>query len=388
MKTLQVEGWRGINHSYAIVNQWQLLELCRRPAVDLCHVDRPFFNAGWNAGANGSGFSAAQRQLIEGIRGPRPGEVPDVVLRIAFPFDVSPCEAGRVFVFGTAEYQHTDSMFGSGDTARAIGDERLSIVTPSHWSKAGFVATGFDPARVHVVSHGIDPASFRPIERKARKTMRNLMRVRNDDFVLLSVGAMTENKGIDLLLTAFARLRAKHRHLKLVLKDQSNLYGLTADRILAQLAASTNGHLFTEDVVSSIVFVSHNLGIAELAALYGAADCYVRRTRQKASTSHRWKRPPAACPSSSSVADRPTTISTRRSGCRSTVVGCSPAGAPGSNPIPSRCSRHSASSSTDAAASIRQRSVPRCMAASPGRRSPPNWRACSASDAERLMPSV
>jgi glycosyltransferase involved in cell wall biosynthesis len=101
------------------------------------------------------------------------------------------------------------------------------------------------------------------------------MRVRNDDFVLLSVGAMTENKGIDLLLTAFARLRAKHRHLKLVLKDQSNLYGLTADRILAQLAASPDGHLFTEDVVSSIVFVSHNLGIAELAALYGAVDCYV-----------------------------------------------------------------------------------------------------------------
>jgi len=275
MKTLQVEGWRGINHSYAIVNQWQLLELCRRPDLALCHVDRPFFNAGWNAGTNGSGFSAAQRQLIEGIRGPRPGEVPDVVLRIAFPFDVSPGEAGRVFVFGTAEYQHTDGMFGSGDTARAIGDERMSIVTPSHWSKAGFVATGFDPARVHVVPHGIDPASFRPIERKARKTMRNLMRVRNDDFVLLSVGAMTENKGIDLLLTAFARLRPKHRHLKLVLKDQSNLYGLTADRILAHLAASPNGHLFTEDVVSSIVFVSHNLGIAELAALYGAADCYV-----------------------------------------------------------------------------------------------------------------
>ncbi len=275
MKTLQIEGWRGINHSYAIVNQWQLLELYRRPGLDLCHVDRPFFNAGWNAGANGSGFSAAQRQLIEGIRGPRPGETPDVVYRIAFPFDVSPCEAGRVFVFGTAEYQHTDGMFGSGDTARAIGDERLSIVTPSHWSKAGFIATGFDPARVHVVPHGIDPASFRPIERKARKTLRNLMRVRNDDFVLLSVGAMTENKGIDLLLTAFARLRAKHRHLKLVLKDQSNLYGLTADRILAQLAASADGHLFTEDVVSSIVFVSHNLGIAELAALYGAADCYV-----------------------------------------------------------------------------------------------------------------
>lgn len=275
MTTLRVEGWRGINHSYAIVNQWQLLELGQRPTVDLCHVDRPFFNAGWSAGANGSGFSDAQQQAIASIREPRPGEIADVVYRIAFPYDVSACDSGRLFVFGTAEFQHTDDMFAGGDAAQAIRDERLSIVTPSHWSRQGFVNAGFDPARVHVVSHGIDPATFRPIERRRRKAMRNLMRVRNDDFVLLSVGAMTENKGIDLLLVAFARLRRRHRHLKLVLKDQSNLYGLTADRILSALGASPHAHLFTEEVVASIVFVSHNLDLEALAALYGAADCYV-----------------------------------------------------------------------------------------------------------------
>ena len=274
MKTLRVEGWRGINHSYAIVNQWQLLELCKRP-VDLCHVDRPFFNAGWNPGRNGSGFDEAQQRLIAGIRSPRPGERADIAYRITFPFDLSSCDAGRLFIFGTAEYQHTDRMFAGGDVRQAIADERLSIVTPSHWSKVGFVNTGFDPARVHVVAHGIDPATFRPIDRKRRKTMRNLMRVRNDDFVLLSVGAMTENKGIDLLLTAFARLRQKHRHLKLVLKDQSNLYGLTADTILAALGSSAQASLFTEDVVASIIFVSHNLSVADLAALYGSVDCYV-----------------------------------------------------------------------------------------------------------------
>ncbi len=274
MKTLRVEGWRGINHSYAIVNQWQLLELCRLP-VELCHVDRPFFNAAWNPGRNGSGLSDAQQRQIASIRGPRPGERADIAYRIAFPFDLSACDADRLFVFGTAEYQHTTDMFAGGDLQQSIADERLSIVTPSHWSAAGFLKTGFDPARVHVVAHGIDPATFRPIDRKRRKTMRNLMRVRNDDFVLLSVGAMTENKGIDLLLTAFARLRQKHRHLKLVLKDQSNLYGLTADRILATLGASAQGNLFTEDVVASIIFVSHNLSVADLAALYGSVDCYV-----------------------------------------------------------------------------------------------------------------
>jgi glycosyltransferase involved in cell wall biosynthesis len=275
MPVLRVEGWRGINHSYAMVNQWQLLELCRRSGLDLCHVDRPFFNAGWNAAANSGGFSEARRQAIGAIRTSRPGEAADVVYRIAFPYDFSECPDGRLFVFGTSEYQHIDGMAAGRDTALAARDPRLSIVTPSRWSKAGFVAAGFDPERVHVVSHGIDPDTFRPVDRRQRKTLRNLMRVRNDDFVLLSVGAMTENKGIDLLLTAFARLRHRHRHVRLVLKDQSNLYGLTADRILAGLGRSPQAHLFTEDVVSSIVFVSHNLGLTELAALYGSVDCYV-----------------------------------------------------------------------------------------------------------------
>ena len=31
-----VEGWRGILHSYAVVNQYQLLEMARRDAIVIC----------------------------------------------------------------------------------------------------------------------------------------------------------------------------------------------------------------------------------------------------------------------------------------------------------------------------------------------------------------
>ena len=38
-KHLLVEGWRGVNHSIALVNQHQLLELVRRPSLRLSHRD-------------------------------------------------------------------------------------------------------------------------------------------------------------------------------------------------------------------------------------------------------------------------------------------------------------------------------------------------------------
>ena len=42
-----IEGWRKINHSYALVNQRQLIELLKYP-IHLKHKDIPYFNENWN----------------------------------------------------------------------------------------------------------------------------------------------------------------------------------------------------------------------------------------------------------------------------------------------------------------------------------------------------
>src|SRR5674476_10230 len=52
MKTLCVEGWRFIHHSFAMVNQWQLLSLLKRHDISLSTRDVPFFvtaQVGWMA---------------------------------------------------------------------------------------------------------------------------------------------------------------------------------------------------------------------------------------------------------------------------------------------------------------------------------------------------
>ena len=46
---------------------------------------------------------------------------------------------------------------------------------------------------------------------------------------------MTKNKGIEVLITAYGILKKRFKNLKLILKDQSNLYGIKPNLILSKL---------------------------------------------------------------------------------------------------------------------------------------------------------
>jgi glycosyltransferase involved in cell wall biosynthesis len=89
---------------------------------------------------------------------------------------------------------------------------------------------------------------------------------------------MTPNKGIDVLILAFAILKTKYSHLKLALKDASNLYGIRMCDVLDNLCKQ-HPKLLTEEVVQSIIPMSDNLTQIQLNGLYGAADCYVSAYR-------------------------------------------------------------------------------------------------------------
>ena len=42
MKKLLIDGWRGINHSYAMVNQHQILALANLGGLEIYHQVMPF----------------------------------------------------------------------------------------------------------------------------------------------------------------------------------------------------------------------------------------------------------------------------------------------------------------------------------------------------------
>lgn len=276
-KKILIEGWRGINHSYAMVNQYQLLEM-QEMELDLQHFDLPFFNENWNPIDNDSGFDEGDKQKIASVLSASPTQVHDVTYRISYPYRFYPSQSEKLFVFGTSEYQNIDGYVYEDRLQEGIQNHSLTVVTPSNWSKTGFLRAGFDESRIAVVPHGVNQKIYKPISQLRRDQFRSAMKVSDGEFLILSLGAMTPNKGIDVLILAFATLKAKYPHIKLALKDASSLYGIRMHDVLLKLCKQ-HPRLLSEEIVQSIITMSENLTQSQLNGLYGAADCYVSSYR-------------------------------------------------------------------------------------------------------------
>lgn len=259
---LKLEGWRGISHSYALVNQHQMLELRKRRGITLFHRDRPFADPRWSRLRGSSGFDPQAAAQLADI--PSPSGPADVTFRICYPHDASADGGARVFTFATCEF---DRLIPG---AMEAVDPASAFVTPSLWSKQGLAASGLTPDRIHIVPHGIDPHIFHPPTPQSRAAMRQWLGLDPQQFLFLNVGSSAYNKGLDALLLAFARVHARHPQAVLLLKDQSALYeNLTATALLQAM-----GHDMGP-ARHAVRILSDDLSLTRLAALYGAADAYV-----------------------------------------------------------------------------------------------------------------
>jgi glycosyltransferase involved in cell wall biosynthesis len=271
---LLVEGWRGVSHSFAMVNQHQLLALARTGAVDLHHRDLPFFMPHWNARDTGAGFAPAQAAFIDGLLPLEPA-LADLVYRIAAPIPAPDRRARRTLTFAVTEFGLTDRSFADPALPpAAYGDGGNLVVTPSRWSRDRLLDRGFDEPGVRVVRHGVDRDGFAPLGAAERALNRRNLGFADDEVVFLNVGLPAWNKGIDLLTAAFAAVRRSHPRARLVIKDASRLYGLDAEAVLRDLARRQPG-VITPEVVGAISVVSGNMSQAEMRLLYGIADRYV-----------------------------------------------------------------------------------------------------------------
>jgi glycosyltransferase involved in cell wall biosynthesis len=276
MKSVLIEGWRGINHSYSLVNQNQLLELLKRD-IKLFHMDMPYWKENWNTNSNHSGFDEASSHAIQSI--PKPTEKNqkfDITYRIDYPYRFYPTNCDKLYVFGTSEYQTIENIdyVYNNDFSNSRNNPDVKIITPSQWSKVGFLKAGFQESQIEVIPHGINPAIYKPISAEQRKQFRDKLKCKDDDFVLLSLGAMTQNKGIDKLVIAFSILKKSFPQLRLLLKDQRSLYGVAVENVVNPLIQKYPQY-FNQTVLNSILFINGNLSLQDLNLLYGCIDCYV-----------------------------------------------------------------------------------------------------------------
>lgn len=270
-KNILIEGWRFVPHSYACVNMWQCLDLLQRPDIELHHHDPPFFKPEWKPSNHLFGTSATE--ALKAIPPLDAGKMPDLLLRIAYPYCFDRAHASRHLVFGTAEHGVVKPSMVTGNItlAEAMADSDAVAITPSNWSRAGFLRSGAPPERVVVVPHGVDTDVFRPLPEAEREALRKQLGWQ-DSFVILNVGCMTGNKGVRYLLKAFAVLKGRFPQLKLCLKGLDPLYpSLKLLQESGDLLSTEEGAL----IASSLVYIGHDLSFSDMANLFNASDAYV-----------------------------------------------------------------------------------------------------------------
>ncbi len=268
-KRLLIEGWRQVPHSYGLVAQAHCLCLLERDDVELRFLDLPYFLASWQ---RTSGLSSPEQEhALMSIREPEATFVPDATFRL-WPErpNFSAPDAGRKFVFATAEYRVLLDEYVNG--YRSAGDvpDSVDVITPSQWSAHAFTRFGMAPERVHILPHGIDPRIYCRDETSRAATRQHL--AIGDDFLFMSVGAMTWNKGLDVLLAAFSRVLEKRPSTRLLLKGVDALYPSKSyvQEVVGDLPAPARNA-----VARRLIYVGGTFSMARMGDILRAADCYV-----------------------------------------------------------------------------------------------------------------
>ena len=211
-----IEGWRNINHSYALVNQWQICELIK--SSNIFFKDIPFYNNNWNSKKNDSGLRDDIKNIINKIPPPSEYNDYDITYRISAPFNFNKqFKSKAVFVFATSEYKNnlSKSSYSNGDPIQLSKEKKFFIHTPSNWSKRSFLAAGLRDDQIIVVPHGVDLDTFNIISDDKKKKVRDKYKINSEDFILTNIGAMTQNKGVEDLIAAYGILKKKTKILNL-----------------------------------------------------------------------------------------------------------------------------------------------------------------------------
>jgi len=266
---LQVEGWRGISHSYALVNQFQLLHWHKSNVASIRHIDMPFVMAHWATGGNSAGFHADDMHIIQNISEPIE---PEAIYRIFAPFGLDTPVDFPTVTYAITELGLNDSNYNQ-KMVNVYAARGGKIHTPTTWSKNRLMASGMPEHIIHVIGHAADPNYFFQMDAQSIAKNREAIGYQADDVILLNVGTHHWNKGLDVLIKAFATARQKNKRLKLLLKDQRSTYLMNSESYVHQTLSDIG--MNDPDTVDAIRLLSGHLDLSQLNALYNVADAYV-----------------------------------------------------------------------------------------------------------------
>jgi glycosyltransferase involved in cell wall biosynthesis len=150
---------------------------------------------------------------------------------------------------------------------RRMLDSFSSLLPVSEYCRRESASYWSIPAeRMQVLYNGVSLQQFSP-DVDGAAARRAAIGLAPDDFVLLYVGRVCKQKGTDLLVEAFARLRSENRKVRLVVAGPIGQFGHEGSNEITQMLAREQG-IYLGPVDESI-----------LRSVYSMADVFVLPTR-------------------------------------------------------------------------------------------------------------
>ena len=272
-KKLLVCGWRNINHSYSLVNQFQLLELVKNKDITLYHKDEPYYVNFWSSSKNNSGLDENSKNVINKITNYNNEDV-DTILNISTTYKLSNNKSKNIN-FIVLEYTLDKTLLKEIKLEDLTKDNNY-IVTPSNWSKNKLVLLGLKSDKIHVISHGINTNIFKPLNHDKKDKLREKFNLPKNEYIFLNIGGPFHNKGLDILLNAFGKVLLINSKCKLVLKYNEDLYKLSLTNYINSVVKDERTR---NNINNNIIIINKTLTLDELNELYNSVDCYVSSYR-------------------------------------------------------------------------------------------------------------
>ncbi|NBP37062.1 MAG: glycosyltransferase [Betaproteobacteria bacterium] len=270
---VRTEAWLRGSHSFALVYRFQMQELLKDAALNIHHREQEHLHPGQHDGVDPD-FSLGTLEQVSAMLASE-ARPPDVVYRLVSPSDLSIAAGERLVSYLVTELGLGITRFAEGGAdIRRFEDHGGVIHTPTRWSKQRLIHGGFSAEHVAVIPNGVNPSIYYPLAPEEVLSIRTHQGFSPDDVVLLNVGSPVWNKGLDVLVSCFARVRAYRPNLYLILKDQSSVYGVGVKTYVEQTLRTLPGDVQAK-ALAGIRIIPSFLSFKAMRAAMNAADFYV-----------------------------------------------------------------------------------------------------------------
>lgn len=272
-------GWLNIPHSYAIVNCFQIIHLIKKynDKINIYTKEYKYYNQDWY-NKKKLVYTTEYNEIISQLKEWNNEKI-DLIYNITYPYDLTMVPNIPKCVFFTAEFSNLNESYFVMNEKSELTNPKLYFTSPSKWSNDGILNLNKN-SKTKIISHGVDNTLLYK-NNTNRSRMRKFYNIKENDIVILNIGAMTGNKGIQFILQAMYIILYvwNNKNYKLVLKGSGDLYK-SQEMIKSYMELFFNSEnidkkLFTEMITNNIIFIDKTFTYEVLNDIFNMCDLYI-----------------------------------------------------------------------------------------------------------------